>query len=268
LGGVEFFGAGAKEALLESGNDFVFTGVLGFEGGEFFLKRVEALEKFLNGLLVVACHYGCSSRRRANFGEMWCFFGDLCGAFVPGLEAGAAEVDAVEKELEGLGLELDALLGGLAGFGPAEAAFFEAFDGDPEAGAVEVEEFDASAIFVGEDKEGVVGGLGLVVAGGEFSEAVKGFAHIAWFEGEEDFEGGGSEVDHGRPPSCELCVRRALMKSQARGKSALDSMRMVMPWVRRMTRRGTMGRGHSISMKSTLVHRRRGLVFGVDMRAG
>jgi hypothetical protein len=93
---------------------------------------------------------------------MWCFFGDLCGAFVPGLEAGAAEVDAVEKELEGLGLELDALLGGLAGFGPAEAAFFEAFDGDPEAGAVEVEEFDASAIFVGEDKEGVVGGLGWV----------------------------------------------------------------------------------------------------------
>lgn len=44
LGGVEFFGAGAEEALLESGDDFVFTGVLGFEGGEFFLKRVEALE--------------------------------------------------------------------------------------------------------------------------------------------------------------------------------------------------------------------------------
>jgi hypothetical protein len=29
-----------------------------------------------------------------------------------------------------------------------------------------------------------------------------------------------------------------------------------------------MGRGHSISMKSTLVHRRRCLVVGVDMRAG
>ena len=267
MGGVEFFGAGAKEALLESGDDFVFTGVLGFEGGEFFLKRVEALEKFLNGLLVAACHYGCSSRRRANGGGCGVFLGDLCGAFVPGLEAGAAEVDAVEEELEGLGLELDALLGGLTGFGPAEAAFFEAFDGDPEAGAVEVEEFDAGAVFVGEDKEGVAGGLGLVVAVGEFGESVEGFAHVAGFKGKEDFEGCGSEVDHGRPPSCGVFARRALMKSQARGKSALDSMRMVMPWLRRMTRRGTMGRGHSISMKSTLVHRRRGLTDVLDMRA-
>ena len=165
-------------------------------------------------------------------------------------------------------MELDALLGGLTGFGPAEAAFFEAFDRDPETSAVEVEEFDAGAVFIGEDKEGVSGGLCLVVARGQFGETVKGFAHVAGLECEEDFECSGSEVDHGRPPSWELCARRVLMKSQARGKSALDSMRMVMPCVRRMTRRGTMGRGHSITMKSTLVHRRRGLVFGEDMRAG
>jgi len=170
--------------------------------------------------------------------------------------------------LQSFGLELDALLCGIAGFRPTEATFFKAFDGDPEAGAIEVEEFDAGAVFVGEDKEGVSGGLCLVVARGQFGETVKGFAHVAWLECEEDFESRRAEVDHGRPPCCESCERRVEMNSQASGKSALDSMRMVMPCVRRMTRRGTMGRGHSISMKSTLVHRRRGLVFGEDMRAG
>ena len=157
------------------------------------------------------------------------FFGDLFGALIPGLEASSAKVDTVEEELQSFGLELDALLCGIAGFRPTEATFFKAFDGDPEAGAIEVEEFDAGAVFVGEDKEGVAGGLRLVVARSQFGETVKGFAHVAWLECEEDFESRRAEVDHGRPPCCESCERRVEMNSQASGKSALDSMRMVMP---------------------------------------
>jgi hypothetical protein len=86
-------------------------------------------------------------------------FRELFRSLVPGLEGGSAEVDAVDEELQGFGVEFDATLAGFARSGPAEAAFFEAFCRDPEAGAVEVEELDSVAAFVGEDEEGVAGGM-------------------------------------------------------------------------------------------------------------
>ena len=55
----------------------------------------------------------------------------LFRALVPGLEGGSAEVDAVDEELKGFGVELDAALAGFAGGGPAEAAGFQAFCRDP-----------------------------------------------------------------------------------------------------------------------------------------
>jgi len=115
-------------------------------------------------------------------------------ALIPGFEGGTAEVDAVDEELEGFGCEFDAALAIFAGDGPAEATLFEAFGGDPEAGAVEVEELDAVAALVGEDEKGVAGGGGLEWVGGEVVKAVEGFAHVAGIEREEDFESGAGEV--------------------------------------------------------------------------
>jgi hypothetical protein len=50
------------------------------------------------------------------------------------------------------------------------------------------------AALVGEDEEGVAGGGGAELIGGELLEAVEGFAHVAGIEGEEDFEGGAGEI--------------------------------------------------------------------------
>ena len=85
-------------------------------------------------------------------------------------------------------------MAGFAGSGPAEAAFFESFRGDPGAGAVEVEELDAVAAFVGEDEEGVAGGGGLELVGGEGVEAAKEFAHVAGIEREKNLKSGAGEI--------------------------------------------------------------------------
>lgn len=78
---------------------------------------------------------------------------------VPGSQRGAAEINSVDEKLEGLGLQLDAVLPGTPGSGPAEGSLFEAFGGDPEAGAVKVKELDAVAPLVGEDEQGVPAGV-------------------------------------------------------------------------------------------------------------
>lgn len=39
-----------------------------------------------------------------------------------------------------------------------------------------------------------------MMAAGKLVEAIEGLAHVAGFEGEEDFEGGAAEIQHGRPP--------------------------------------------------------------------
>ena len=83
----------------------------------------------------------------------------------PGLEGGSTEVDAVDEELQGFGREFDAALAGFTRGGPAEKAFLQAFRRYPKTGAVEVEELDAVAAFVGEDEEGVAGGGGLELGG-------------------------------------------------------------------------------------------------------
>ena len=114
----------------------------------------------------------------------------LFRAFIPGLESGSAEVDAVDEELQGFGRKLDASLAGFAGRGPTESAFFKTFCRDPETGAVEVEELDAVTTLVGEDEESVAGGGGLELVGGEGVEAVEGLAHVAGIQGEEDLERG------------------------------------------------------------------------------
>ena len=82
------------------------------------------------------------------------------GALVLRLESGSAQVDAIDEELQGFGVEFDLTLAGFAGGGPAEATFFESFRGDPCAGAVKVEELDTVAALVGRDEEGVAGGGG------------------------------------------------------------------------------------------------------------
>ena len=82
-------------------------------------------------------------------------------------------------------MEFDSALAGFAGSGPAEAAFFESFRGDPGAGAVEVEELDTVAALVGEDEEGVAGGAGMELVGGEGVDPVEGSAHVAGIEREK-----------------------------------------------------------------------------------
>ena len=50
------------------------------------------------------------------------------GALIPGLESGSAQVDAIDEELQGFGVEFDSALAGFAGSGPAEAAFSSLFE--------------------------------------------------------------------------------------------------------------------------------------------
>jgi hypothetical protein len=144
----------------------------------------------------------------------------LIRALIPWLEGGSAEINAVDEELQGFGVELDPALAGLAGGGPAEAAFFESFCRDPEARSVKVEELDAVAALVGEDEEGVAGGGCLKLVGSEGVEAVEGFAHIAGIEREENLEGGTGEVQHRRPPFAARCLRKMAMNSAASGMAA------------------------------------------------
>ena len=141
-------------------------------------------------------------------------------ALIPGLEGGSAKVYAIDEKLQGFGVELDTALAGFAGGGPAEAAFFKTFCSDPCAGAVEVEELDAVAALVGEDEEGVTGGGGLKLFGGEGVEAVEGFAHVAGIKREEDFESGAGEVQHWQPPFAARCLRKVAMNSAASGMAA------------------------------------------------
>ncbi len=161
-------------------------------------------------------------------------------------------------------------LAGFAGGGPAEAAFFEAFRRYPKTGAVEVEELDAVAAFVGEDEEGVAGGGGLELVGSEGVKAVEGFAHVAGIEREEDFEGGAGEVQHGWPPFAARCLRKVAMNSVASGIAAWSSSRSERPWLNSMTRRGRSVRGKSTSTNRTSVQvgRRDGAGRGLDIRAG
>jgi hypothetical protein len=68
LGGVELFGAGTVEALLEACDDLVFAGELGLEVGvfdlqmgDFFLKLTEAVEELLDVWWGGVFHGKCSS---------------------------------------------------------------------------------------------------------------------------------------------------------------------------------------------------------------
>ena len=140
------------------------------------------------------------SNPRARFDITSIFGRKLLRAFIPRFERCAAEVHAVQQKLQGLGLEFDAALAGLAGTGPAEAAFFEPFCRDPCAGSIEVEELDAVAVLVSEHEKRVASGNGVVVAVGKFGQAVEGLAHVTGFKGEEDLESGAAEVQHERPP--------------------------------------------------------------------
>ena len=160
------------------------------------------------------------------------------GALVPGLEGGSAQVDAIDEELQGFGVEFDSALAGFAGSGPAEAAFFESFRGDPGAGAVEVEELDAVAALVGEDEEGVAGGGGLELVGGEGVEAVEGFAHVAGIEREKNLKSGAGEIQHGRPPFLARCLRKVARNAAASGTADWSSSSSERPLLNSMTRRG------------------------------
>ena len=49
--------------------------------------------------------------------------------------------------------EFEFFVAGVVAGGPAEGSFFEALGGDPEAGAIEVEELESVTAFVDEGKE-------------------------------------------------------------------------------------------------------------------
>src|SRR5688572_29417532 len=115
-------------------------------------------------------------------------------ALIPRLERGTAEIDAIDEELEGFGVELDAALARFAGGRPTERAFFQSLGCDPEAGSIEVEKLDAVAALVGEDEKSVAGGGGLELVRGQAMEAVERLAHVAGIEREEDLERGAGEV--------------------------------------------------------------------------
>ena len=156
-------------------------------------------------------------------------FRRLFRALIPRTKGGSAQIHAIDEELQRLGVELDAALSRLAGGRPAEAAFFQSFSCDPEARTVEIEELDAVAALVGEDEEGIAGGGGLELVGGEGVEAVEGLAHVTRIEGEEDFESGAGEIQHGRPPFAARWLRKVAMNSAASGMAASSSSRRQRP---------------------------------------
>jgi hypothetical protein len=181
-------------------------------------------------------------------------FRRLFRALIPWTKGGSAQIHAVDEKLQCLSVELDAALSRLAGGRPTESAFFQPFCREPQAGAIEVEDLDAVAAFVGEDEEGIAGGGGAELVGGELLETVEGFAHVAGIEGEEDFEGVGGEVQHGAPPFAARWSRKAAMKSAASGTASRSSSRSERPSLNSMTRRGRSWRGNSTSTKRASVH--------------
>ena len=58
---------------------------------------------------------------------------------------------------------------------------------EPISGAVEVEDFDESAGFVGEEECRAAEGVEAEVVACEGGEGVEAFPHVAWLEGDVDF---------------------------------------------------------------------------------
>ena len=138
---------------------------------------------------------------------------------IPAAHGSTLEIDAIEEQLQGLWRELEFFISSIVAGRPAEGSFFEAFGGDPEAGAIEVEELESVAAFVNERKDGFFYEFLTEVLGGDLSETVEAFAHVAGLQGEVDLERGVSEVDHLRTPS-RWRRRSSEMRSAARWRSS------------------------------------------------
>ncbi len=72
--------------------------------------------------------------------------------------------------------------------GPAEGSFFESLGHDPVSGAIEVEDFDEGASFVGEEEGGSAGGFFFNGVAGDLGEAIEALAHVTRVESDIDFE--------------------------------------------------------------------------------
>ncbi|MEM7386666.1 MAG: hypothetical protein AAF514_17145 [Verrucomicrobiota bacterium] len=66
-----------------------------------------------------------------------------------------------------------------------------AFGQNPESSPIEVKDFEAVTPFVGENKEGATERIVLELLNDETMETVETLAHVAGFNGEEDFEAAG-----------------------------------------------------------------------------
>ncbi len=71
--------------------------------------------------------------------------------------------------------------------GPAEGSFFEPLGDDPVSRAIEVEDLDEVAAFVGEEEGGSAGGFDFDGIASDLGEAVEGLAHVTGVKSDVDF---------------------------------------------------------------------------------
>jgi len=99
-----------------------------------------------------------------------------------------AQVDAVGEHGQGSGLEDEFLTPFLDVLGPAERSALQPLCHTPIPSAVEVEDLDEAAPFVGEEEGRPAGGIDLDGVAGQFGESVEALAHVARCQGDVDFE--------------------------------------------------------------------------------
>ncbi len=116
--------------------------------------------------------------------------------FIPWPLEAVAQIDAIGQHGEGGGLEDEFLPVSMNVSGPGEGAFFKSLGHHPVAGAIEVEDFDEPAGFVGEEEGGTTEWIELEVIADKSGEGVEAFAHVAWFDGDIDLEMS-VEAEHG-----------------------------------------------------------------------
>ncbi len=137
---------------------------------------------------------GAKQKPRQLLGLQY-FGGGFSVPFIPRSHLSAAQVDAVEQELQGFGRERHGGGSGLGCGGPGEGSLFQTLGQHADAGAVVVEDLEAVAAFVGEDEERTALQPPDYDGRGDGGEAVEGLAHVVVFEGEVDAHAG-READH------------------------------------------------------------------------
>lgn len=120
----------------------------------------------------------------------------LLSIFIPWPLKPVSQIDAIGKHGESSGLEDEFLPIPIDVSGPGEGAFFKSLGHHPVAGTVKIEDLDEPAALVGEEEGGATEWIELEVIADKRGERVEAFAHVAWFEGDIDFEIS-VEAEHG-----------------------------------------------------------------------